>query len=917
MKRRLMKIKVVFILTGILFCAVLNAATNDDYCCSVPYDKEFLCTDLPYNFDPENTAQLQQLFGKPTQYGTCWIDFWEEISPKLELTSCRTGVITRRFKILPKNYEGTPITCEQKVYLIGVHDYAIKFPEDEAAFCSVPSPKTIEVVENECDLLSVSVRDERFTASSDECYKILRTYRVINWCEMDPENTKAIVISRDEDCDGNPGDEPVWVIRRANGNVYVDRDNNERNKIPSGAELDESCGREDHYTEGYWRTFYIGPESPTYSRRGFWQYTQIIKVYDDKAPQLSVGALEPFCSINSTTCAGNVRIPFSATETCTPDDVKIRVYFLKNEKPVSYIPENEVTASVLSGSYPDYMLTGQYPLGTHAFEVLADDGCGNTGLIKITFEVKDCSGPSPICIDMLSVNLMPVFDDNRNLVGGMAVVWAEDFVTSEVYDCNGPVTFSIHRRDMVDEGMELPDPNQASIEMTCADGEILPVYIYSWDAVGNHGKCVAAIRATDNLFTCSPATSSVIAGQIMTSSGKIVDGVMVQLLGNSNNQVITQENGFYVFGDLQQGSFYSVKPYKNDDPVNGVNTMDLIRIKKHILYTSRLESPYQIIAADANNSGNVSAIDLIRLRRLILSIDDAFENNTSWRFIDGHHEFTDPQNPFLTPFPESIDIETMEGKRLDMNFVAVKVGDVTGDAIANKTEIVEPRSEFVKGFNLKDEILEKGASTVLDFNLFPEDQVAACQFTLNIDPDFFSAGNVKFGEGVSAENFNLDYLKDGLLAFSWNTDDGENWEDGSKTLFSLEITANQTVAIKNHITLSSRLAAASVFKSDGSTGQLALNWSAKSVSFAGEGFRLLPNYPNPFKDFTNIRFYLPETETVVLSVFSADGKLLKVVKQDMAPGEQSIRLDNSQLSEGLLIYKIQAGKYQGSGKLIY
>jgi hypothetical protein len=66
-------------------------------------------------------------------------------------------------------------------------------------------------------LITVNVNDEIYEATSDECYKILRTYKVINWCEWDGESD-PIVIGRDEDCDNNPGDEDVWVMVRTEWN---------------------------------------------------------------------------------------------------------------------------------------------------------------------------------------------------------------------------------------------------------------------------------------------------------------------------------------------------------------------------------------------------------------------------------------------------------------------------------------------------------------------------------------------------------------------------------------------------------------------------------------------------------------------------------------------------------------------------
>ena len=98
------------------------------------------------------------------------------------------------------------------------HDYEIRFPADAIVDCGITDPDTLTFKGIGCDLLAVSSTDEIIPASGVECYKMLRTYRVINWCEYDGE-APPVVVGRDEDCDGKPGDEAVWVLCRNNGSV--------------------------------------------------------------------------------------------------------------------------------------------------------------------------------------------------------------------------------------------------------------------------------------------------------------------------------------------------------------------------------------------------------------------------------------------------------------------------------------------------------------------------------------------------------------------------------------------------------------------------------------------------------------------------------------------------------------------------
>jgi hypothetical protein len=48
--------------------------------------------------------------------------------------------------------------------------------------------------------------------------------------------------------------------------------------------------------------------------------------------------------------------------------------------------------------------------------------------------------------------------------------------------------------------------------------------------------------------------------------------------------------------------------------------LDLVKIQNTLLGIEPFTSPYDLIAADANNSQTVSAIDLVELRKLILGL---------------------------------------------------------------------------------------------------------------------------------------------------------------------------------------------------------------------------------------------------------------------------------------------------------
>lgn len=108
---------------------------------------------------------------------------------------------------------------------------------------------------------------------------------------------------------------------------------------------------------------------------------------------------------------------------------------------------------------------------------------------------------------------------------------------------------------------------------------------------------------------------------------------------------ITGDNGNYSFQHSIQGEA-TISAERNDFHKNGVSTLDLVKIQKHLLGIDTLVSPYQIVAADANNSQHVSAIDLIELRKLILGIYTELPANQSWRFVPAVYVFQHPSDPW-------------------------------------------------------------------------------------------------------------------------------------------------------------------------------------------------------------------------------------------------------------------------------
>lgn len=77
-----------------------------------------------------------------------------------------------------------------------------------------------------------------------------------------------------------------------------------------------------------------------------------------------------------------------------------------------------------------------------------------------------------------------------------------------------------------------------------------------------------------------------------------------------------------------------------------VSTFDLIVMQQHILGVTPFDSPYKYIAADVNNSGTITTLDQISIRKVILGISSQYPVG-SWRYIP-HYALSN--NAFNTDF---------------------------------------------------------------------------------------------------------------------------------------------------------------------------------------------------------------------------------------------------------------------------
>ena len=930
------------------------------------------------NFDPSLWT-----YGKAQVSDNCCLDTTKVYQGQVGLshsvnyslfdTVCNKGTITRTFRAY--DCYGQSSSCTQRVIVTYSQDYYIKFPNDAivttcdgTGIYGEPS-----FFGKDCELLGVSFQDEVFTVVPDACFKIERTWQIINWCTYNPNLGCIYVPNPNPNAITNhptnlpgptvsaPGTLPPWrsTVVKINptdplpgtdfssfwGDTNNDGNNEEVNcyrykqiikiidgQAPTGTYVVPNCSNQNWFTANrgdLWNEMY------------WW----------DNGLQIHDLCEEPtdLCITGTDACSGsNINIEYLLFLDLDGDGVMETVINSINTGIAGYgwnnVPFNNASNPNFSGGTPrnfderpvpfnqkwgfaiqetvsgnnktacvrwntqqqqNTFIVPELPHGTHKIKWFITDGCGNNKEYEYTFTVKDCKAPTVVCLNGLSVNIMPT---------GMIQLWASDFLQYTEDNCTpNPLKISIRK---CGTGTGFPVDAFGNpilvVNFTCAELGTQCVELWAIDATGNADYCETFVIVQDNLGACGGVPKPVIAGAMKTEMQDGVEETTVVLYGILPGGIaappvsdLTNNSGGFMFANvLPVGSDYMIAPEKDDNPLNGVTTYDLVLMSKHILGIEPFDSPYKMIAADGNKSGSITTFDIVEFRKLILGIYNEMPSNTSWRFVDKDYTFPNALNPFQELFPETKSVQDMQMANLDNNFVGVKIGDVNNTVVPNALVNMEERGQGTLYFDVDDRNVKAG--DIVEVKLSASEKVAGYQFTMTLNG--LQPLDVLPGDNMGKDNFAL--FADVITA-SVNTEAGE---------FAIRFRAtrsgqlSQMIGLGNGITRTEGYALAN---GEITNKELALRFnSASGITLSGAGFELLQNVPNPAKGFTNVSFYLPEPAEATLRITNAEGRLIRTMKGEFAKGLSTIALQRADLEAGILFYQLDTPTHSATKKMI-
>ncbi len=565
---------------------------------------------------------------------------------------------------------------------------------------------------------------------------------------------------------------------------------------------------------------------------------------------------------------------------------------------------------------PEELLIPQLPNGQHTIIWQVQYGDAPVQECRQQFVVRDCEAPTLTCQPSAMASWFDPYTP-KGLVSAYEFLGnAADNTTPK-----NSLTYSLRK---VGSGTGYPLDMQGEpvnrLAWSCADiAANQPVELWVRDKAGNTNSCRSTVEMRNGAAICKIDTTCIKALDHCTN--KPIRGVQFELNGVVPNggspfSTKTDTNGCFNVR-LPFASSYVLTPFKNDDNwLQNINTYDLVLMARHINGVQPLNTPYKLIATDANKSGSVTTFDVLQFQQLLLGKIAELPGNTTWRFIDRSFVFANMQNPFTAAFPEVKSLADFHANMLSNDFYGIKIGDVSCGTTAP--------SGPAAFLTIRDQQLRAGQTVSVPVSVTAAAQWRGAQWALQIDTARF--------ELLEASRGDLDRLaifqpNARTARFIWFTgaEQGETLSAGQR-LFSVRVRAKVAGRLSQGISLSKEALSPEVYPNTGAAVQpLQLVFQNRPpiivVSGPGGGGNAgLAGIatPNPTIAGATIAMDIPEASAFRVELFDLTGRLLYNQTLTLERGAQQIDIPAESMPQpGLYLWRVARtdGSALAQGKL--
>ncbi len=413
-----------------------------------------------------------------------------------------------------------------------------------------------------------------------------------------------------------------------------------------------------------------------------------------------------------------------------------------------------------------------------------------------------------------------------------------------------------------------------------------------------------------------------LSGRIWTEEGSPVSDVVIDLLlSDGSMQSVTSTEGNFELSGIP-GCFAKkmTATKRKKDYQNGVTTFDMVLVQKHILRRSPLTSPYKLLAADVDLSGSITTLDLIKMRRVILSVATDFGGAPAWRFIPADHVFSDPADPFADDVTSELEFDLLS-KDTERNFIAIKLGDLNGSALTVPSAQQAETRSLAGGLTLltDDQSFSQGDEVAVTLSPEQANVWTGWQFGLTYNPQVLEFVRAESDQLEDWGEANVGVVADeGRLLFSWHDPSTRGVSVSSdEPMVTMHFKARQSGNLSAYMNFQAANLQPESYQPEDNPKPMQVLFSGEQAVTAGT-FRVEQNQPNPFVEVTTIRYTVPEAGQVTLTVSDAQGRVLLRKQQNVTPGEHQFQLDAETVLEptGIYQYQLQIGEYSVTRQMI-
>ena len=539
--------------------------------------------------------------------------------------------------------------------------------------------------------------------------------------------------------------------------------------------------------------------------------------------------------------------------------------------------------------------------------IKADSVLANTNdTVAIPIRIKNPQGLAAFQLDIEFDNAKATYVDFQNIsttlttggtfsfndlgTGKVTIIWDESSA-SNVNFSEGDVLFEIRLKALASAGM------------------VTQININNLVIVDENGNELDSDTESGLITTVPPAS---LSGLVQTEDNQPINNVLFTLNGTGTGTQTQNSatDGTYNFANLAIDN-YTLTPTKQaSSVVNGVNVADIILTRRHILGVTTFNSPFKIIAADADFSNSVNVADIVVLRNLILAQQTTLTNN--WRFVTSNYTFTDPVNPLAEAFTESYTYNPLSSDQTNQSFTGVKVGDVnrsTNPQLRTTSEAVALAMPAQQAF--KGDVLKLPVTIASNYK-----QIVGLQGTFEFNPEVLSFKGIEAAQlsVASDKNFNVAQSDKGLISFLYDHPFGlsDSFEDGEVLFYlTFEVIGNKNQA--SAIQLTDTQTQVAVYDESLKEGTK-LRMAAGQIEVINPDITV---FPNPGKVF-NIQFAVTnESSKVKVKLHDSQGKeILNQNYTQVFKRVQHILKFDSSLPSGNYLLTFQTDQYKATKQVV-